>query len=246
MSATPSDTSVIPGQALDFYLSQGYYRMHQSLFTCRFLPIEESVYTVHWLRLVLADVQYGPEQRRLLRLNARFSVTLRQFRLTAELEELYAAYRASITFDAPPTVESFLLAGAAHNAFDTGVIEVRDGARLIAAGIFDSGARALAGIMNFYHPDYRRHSLGKYLMLLKLEHAQRRQYAYYYPGYVVHDYPKFDYKLFACPAATEVFDCLTGLWQPFAWEVVAQQSEALLADWQEEETGEEPEAAAGD
>jgi arginyl-tRNA--protein-N-Asp/Glu arginylyltransferase len=238
MSATPSHNLVIPGAALDYYLGQGYYRMHQDLFTCRFLPIDGGVYTAHWLRLRVADVHYGPEQRRLQRLNERFSVTLRQFRLTEELEELYAAYRSSITFDAPPTVESFLLAGATHNVFETGVIEVRDGARLIAAGIFDSGARTLAGIMNFYHPDYRRHSLGKYLMLLKLDHARRRNYIYYYPGYVVQGYPKFDYKLFACPAATEVFDALNSQWLPFSWDEVSRQSAELLAGWEEEEPGE--------
>ncbi|MCC2545730.1 GNAT family N-acetyltransferase [Hymenobacter sp. BT175] len=234
MSATLSENLIIPGPALDYYLSQGYYRMHQDLFTCRFLPIEGELYTVHWLRLVLPLVQYGPEQRRLLRLNERFSVTLRPFRLTQELEELYAAYLNSITFDAPPTVESFLLNGSAHNVFPTGVVEVRDEGRLIAAGIFDSGASSLAGIMNFYHPDYRRHSLGKYLMLLKIEHARRHNLLYYYPGYVVHDYPKFDYKLFPCLAATQVFDCLSGQWLPFSWPEVARQAAELLADWQEQ------------
>ncbi|SHI46126.1 arginine-tRNA-protein transferase [Hymenobacter daecheongensis DSM 21074] len=216
---------------LDYYLAQGYYRMHQDLFTCRFLPIEGDLYTAHWLRLVLADVQEGPTQRRLRRLSERFAVTLRPFRLTAELEELYAAYRAAITFDAPSTVEAFLLAGATHNVFDTSTIEVRDGARLIAAGIFDSGAHSLAGIMNFYHPDYRKFSLGKLLMLLKLDVAQQRQCLYYYPGYVVHQYPKFDYKLFACPAATQVYDCLSGRWVPYSAAVVARQSAELLADW---------------
>ncbi|PJJ48331.1 GNAT family N-acetyltransferase [Hymenobacter chitinivorans] len=235
MSASSSHHLIIPGEALDFYLSQGYYRMHQDLFTCRFLPIEGGFYTVHWLRIVLGEVQYGPEQRRLLRLNERFSVTLRRFQLTDELENLYAAYRASINFDAPPTVESFLLAGASHNVFSTGVVEVRDGARLIAAGIFDSGARSLAGIMNFYHPDYRKHSLGKYLMLLKIEHAQRQQHRYYYPGYLAHDYPKFNYKLFPCPAATEVFDACHHYWEPFSWETVARQSAELLADWQDDD-----------
>ncbi|TGE26796.1 GNAT family N-acetyltransferase [Hymenobacter metallicola] len=225
----------MPGYALDYYLSQGYYRMHQDLFTCRILPIEGELYSVHWLRLVLANVRYGPEQRRLLRLNERFSVTLREFRLTQELEELYAAYRGSITFDAPPTVESFILAGSDHNVFSTGVLEVRDDGRLIAAGIFDSGARSLAGIMNFYHPDYRKYSLGKYLMLLKMEYAQRQHHDYYYPGYLVHNYPKFDYKLFACREATEVFDALNSCWMPFSWEVVARQSAELLAAWQDED-----------
>lgn len=230
MSATPHYTPVIRGEALDFYLSQGYYRMNQDLFTCRFLEVEGAYHTVHWLRLVLPEVQYGPEQRRLLRVNQQFSTVVRPFQLTDELEQLYASYRSSITFDAPETVESFLLAGSTSNVFHTEVIEIRDGQRLIAAGILDSGAHTVAGIMNFYHPDYRKYSLGKYLMLLKINRAIGQRKAYYYPGYLVHNYPKFDYKLFPCQAATEVFDCLSGRWLPFSWEAVARQSADLLLD----------------
>jgi len=235
MPATPTHSPVIRGEVLDFYLSQGYYRMHQDLFTCRFLPVGGAYYTVHWLRIVLPNVSFGSEQRRLLRLNAPFSIAIRPFRLTAELESLYALYRSSISFDAPVTVEEFMLNGATTNAFNTQVIEIRDGDQLIAAGIFDSGARSMAGIMNFYHPGYRKHSLGKYLMLLKIDHARQQQHSYYYPGYLVHNYPKFDYKLFACQAATEVFDSASGLWFPFSWETVAVQSASLMADWMAED-----------
>ncbi|WP_303309679.1 GNAT family N-acetyltransferase [Hymenobacter sp. BT730] len=235
MAATPHSPLFIPGEALDFYLGQGYYRMHQDLFTCHFLPIENELYTAHWLRLVLSRVQYGPQQRRLLRLNERFTTTIQSFRLTEEYETLYALYRNSITFDAPPTIEAFLLAGATHNVFTTEVIEIRDGGQLIALGIFDSGVRSMAGIMNFYHPEYRKYSLGKYLMLLKLNVAQQRQYHYYYPGYMVHQYPKFDYKLFPCPAATQVYDSQSGRWRAFSWAEVARQSDELLRAMPEEE-----------
>ncbi|MBC8085561.1 MAG: arginine-tRNA-protein transferase, partial [Hymenobacter sp.] len=54
----------IEGDMLDYYLSRGYYRMVQDLFTCRFLAVEGEYHTVHWLRLVLAEVRYGSEQRR--------------------------------------------------------------------------------------------------------------------------------------------------------------------------------------
>lgn len=232
---TATAPKLIPGDVLDFYLGQGYYRMHQNLFTCQFLPLDDTIYTTHWLRLVLAEVQYGPSQRRLLRQNERFGLTLRPFRLTAEYEELYARYRASIDFDAPETVEAFTLAGAARNAFPTGVIELRDTDKLIAVGIFDLGTRSLAGIMNFYDPAYRKHSLGKYLMLLKIDYARQRGLAHYYPGYVVQGYPKFDYKLFACPAATEVFDSMRGQWLPFSWDAVNAHSAELLAAWEARE-----------
>ena len=229
MTPTPLGSSYsIPGRVLDYYLGLGYYRMNQDLFTCRFLPVGEQLYTVHWLRLVLARVQYGSKQRRLFRLNEQFAATVKHFRITAEYEALYTRYYQSLDFDTADSLEALLLAGATHTVFDTKIVEVRDGGELIAAGIFDCGSASIMGIVNFYHPDYRKHSLGKYLLLLKTEYARSQQLTYYYPGYLVHGYPKFDYKLFASLEATEVFDCLGSQWLPFSWEAVAQQSAALL------------------
>jgi arginyl-tRNA--protein-N-Asp/Glu arginylyltransferase len=231
----------IPGIVLDYYLSQGYYRMRQDLFTCQFLPHDGELYTVHWLRLVLRLVQYGSKQRHLLRQNAAFEVTVRPFRITAEYEALYTLYLQVITFDTSQTLAELLLDETPQSVFNTQIIEVRDGDLLIAAGIFDQGIDSIAGIVNFYHPAYHKHSLGKYLMLLKMAHAAQEQKTYYYPGYVVHGYPKFDYKLFACPAATEVYDCRSGQWQLFSWEEVAAQSAALLTNWMLEEKDDETE-----
>ena len=239
MTTTPASLSSIPGDVLDYYLSLGYYRMNQDLFTCRFLPVGQHLHTVHWLRLVLPQVQYGSKQRRLLRLSERFTVTVKPFRLTPEYEELYARYYQAVDFDTAPSLEALLLAGATHTVFDTRIVEVREGGRLIAAGIFDCGTASIAGIVNFYDPDYRKYSLGKYLLLLKTEYACRQQLAYYYPGYLVQGYPKFDYKLFACPAATEVFDCRSSQWLPFSWEAVAEQSAALLSEWRDSWVGDE-------
>ncbi|MBO0359715.1 GNAT family N-acetyltransferase [Hymenobacter sp. BT186] len=235
MSASSSYMPVVSGPMLDYYLGQGYYRMVQDLFTCRFLAVEGEYHTVHWLRLRLADVHYGPEQRRLLRLNERFSTTIRPLRITPELEALYALYRSSITFDAPETVDAFLLGGATHSIFTTEMLEIRDDGQLIAVGIFDSGTRTLAGIMNFYDPGYRKYSLGKYLMLLKINHARHQQKTFYYPGYLVHNYPKFDYKLFPSLAATEMYNCLNSEWLPFSWEAVNAHSAAIMAELLDEE-----------
>lgn len=213
------------GSALDLCLSKGYFRMQQDIFTCRYIVFEDLLCVVHWLRLRLARVTYGPKQLRLLRINEKFSVEIKLFVLSNEMEALYSLYRASVNFDAPNSVNDCLLAGALHNIFDTYAIEVRDENQLIAVGIFDNGLRSIAGIMNFYHPTYRKQSLGKYLMLLKINYARLQQKTYYYPGYIVSNYPKFDYKLFACEAATEVFDSFGGSWLPFSWETVT-----LLSD----------------
>ncbi|WP_338875718.1 arginine-tRNA-protein transferase [Spirosoma sp. SC4-14] len=213
---------------LDICLSKGYFRMQQYIFTCQFVAFDNILYSVHWLRIVLGNVSYGKSQLRLLKQNDPFSVTIKPFRLTDEIEALYTLYRNAINFDAPGSVESCLFDGATYNVFDTYVVEVRDGALLIAAGIFDNGTHSIAGIMNFYHPAYRKYSLGKFLMLQKINHARHQQKIYYYPGYLVHNYPKFDYKLFPCEAATEVYDAHSGIWLPFLWETVNAQSAELM------------------
>lgn len=209
------------GSELDFFLSIGYFRMQQEIFTCQYVVFNYELYTAHWLRIVLSKVTFGAKQARLLRTNdEKFSVLIRPFVLTEEIELLYAEYRNSLNFDAPESVRACLLGGAAYTEFDTYIVEIRDGTTLIAGGIFDNGEQSIAGIMNFYHPNYRRYSLGKYLMLHKLNYARTQQKKYYYPGYLVRNYPKFDYKLFACEAATEVFDEIQDSWLPFSWDTV--------------------------
>ncbi len=216
------------GSQLDVCLSRGYFRMQQDVFTCRFLHYNDRFCPVHWLRIAVPSIEFGPKQRRLFRINEAFTTTVRPFALTDELENLYAIYRASIDFDASVSVAACLLDDSGQNRFDTHLIEVRDNGKLIAAGVFDSGLHTLAGIMNFYDPAYRKHSLGKYLMLLKMSYAWQQRQTYYYPGYIVSHFPKFDYKLFACEAATEVYDESRNRWYPFSWAVVNALAQEML------------------
>ncbi|MCC5612609.1 hypothetical protein LC612_39420 [Nostoc sp. CHAB 5834] len=204
--------------------------MQQDVFTCRFVPFDDRLCPVHWLRIVLPNVAFGKDQLRLLRVNEKFSVMVKPFCFTDEIDALYALYRESITFDASESVQSCLTDGTPYTAFDTYAIEVRDGDLLIAVGIFDNGLVSIAGIMNFYHPAYRKYSLGKYLMLQKINFARQQQKAYYYPGYLVSHYPKFDYKLFACEAATEVFDANRSQWYPFSWPTVTFLSAEMMEE----------------
>ena len=214
------------GPELDMWLSEGYFRMRQEVFTCQFVPSDDGFLSAFWLRIVLSDMRYGPKQNRLLRINEPFTTLIKPFVLTQELETLYATYRASLDFDTFPSVEDCLFGGSSSNRFDTQLVEVRDNGTLIAAGIFDNAQESIMGIMNFYDPHYARQSLGKYLMLLKINYAQQTGRTFYYPGYLVVGNTKFDYKLFPCKDATEVYDDNTGQWLPFAWDTV----NALTAD----------------
>ncbi len=208
------------GSELDICLSRGYFRSRQDVFTRQYVFFDGKYYPAYWLRVDLANVSFGLKQSRLIRVNQIFSVAIKPFVLNQEVETLYSAYRNSLDFHSFESIEACLMGGATQTLFDTHIIEVRDGGKLIAGGIFDTGERSIAGILNFYDPAYRKLSLGKYLMLLKIQYAQLHHKAYYYPGYLLGGYSKFDYKLFPCEAATQVLDESSNHWHPFSWEIV--------------------------
>jgi arginine-tRNA-protein transferase len=85
------------------------------------------------------------------------------------------------------------------------MVEIRDCTRLIAVGYFDKGSNSIAGILNFYHPDYKKYSLGKYLILKKIDYALGHGIEFYYTGYMSTIYTKFDYKLYPDTNAIEVW-----------------------------------------
>jgi leucyl-tRNA---protein transferase len=212
--------SEISGAQLDSYLARGWYRLGQVVFTTDHVPDGSTMKPAFWLRYDLSRLEYGRKQRELLRRNARFTVTMRPLELTAELEELYQRYRVCMAFDASPTAYSYLIEAGTpfppqRIIFDSTMIEIRDGSKLIALGVFDLGESTLAGILNFYDPEYKKYSLGKFLMLLKINHARTLGKAWYYPGYIAYGYTKFDYKLYPDARAAEIYDMGTARWLPY-------------------------------
>jgi arginine-tRNA-protein transferase len=195
----------LTGEELDTFLEQGWFRMGQSIFTTHFLALQEELFRVYWLRYNLPNLQNSKEATRIVNRNRIFETRIRPFELSGELEELYLQYKTHIDFETARSVHFWLFGDQQTNVFNTYLIEVKDNEQLIAAGIFDSGHESIAGILNFYHPDYRKYSLGKYLMLLKIEYAVRAGKKFYYPGYIVQNYPRFDYKLFADKNAAELY-----------------------------------------
>jgi arginine-tRNA-protein transferase len=95
------------------------------------------------------------------------------------------------------------------------MIEVRDTGRLVALGVYDMGEDSMAGILNFYHPDYASVSPGKMLMLEKIRSAREAGLAYFYPGYVAVHNPRFDYKIFPGEGACEYFEPFSQVWRPY-------------------------------
>jgi arginyl-tRNA--protein-N-Asp/Glu arginylyltransferase len=205
---------VIPvkGPLLDEYLARGWYRMGAYIFTTHTLrPDDGNAYPVYWLRYSVPHVQLGKKSTDIIKGCAGFSVRFRPFSLSGELEELYARYHASINFNASETLEGVLF-DVSRVVYDSYLIEVRDNGRLVAAGVFDRGKDAIAGIVNFYDPEYKKYSLGKLLVLLKYQYCLHSRIPWYYPGYFSPTYAKFNYKLFLDKRATEVYLPVVNEW----------------------------------
>jgi leucyl-tRNA---protein transferase len=200
---------------LDSFLANGWYRMGQGIFTTNYITQNGSFYRVYWLRYLVNRLKEGKTTRQILAINQRFSTSIQPLKITPETENLFSLYKTGIDFETAESVIGWLYDDSPANVYDSWMVEVRDEGLLIAVGIFDKGHQSIAGILNFYHPAYKKYSPGKLLMLLKIKYAVEQQMLWYYPGYIVHGYPKFDYKLFAGKSAAELYDPAICQWLPY-------------------------------
>ena len=201
----------VKGEILDYYLAKGWYRMGMYVFTTAIVQTEEATFPVYWLRYSTPQIRLNKSNLALLKKNKHFTVSYQPLILTKELEDLHTAYYHSINFETSPNLQEFIFEPG-REIFDTHVIEIREAGKLIAAGIFDKGKDSIAGIRIFFHPDYKKYSPGKYLILLKCNFCRLHRINWYYPGYFSPNYPKFDYKLFVDKNSTEVFIPVENTW----------------------------------
>jgi arginine-tRNA-protein transferase len=200
---------------LDEYLAAGWYRMQQLIFTTDLITKDDALIPVFWLRHVVDAYKPAASHNKINKLCKNYSVNITPLHITTELEELYAQYRHSVDFDISPTLQDSLRGETMNSIYNTTCIEVRDGRKLLAAGILDEGVKSIAGILNFYHPDYAAKSLGKFLMLQKMLYARQKGKAYYYTGYMSTAFSKFDYKLWVGAGCTEVYNRKDDSWVPW-------------------------------
>lgn len=183
-------------EQLDTYLADGWFRMGQTIFTCFYLDIEEGIFPTIWLRKRLADHTFKKSHRKLIRkVESQFRVEVRKAFMDEEKERLYEIHK--LRFKGPVALNLYeaLMDTATFNIYDTWETAIYDGDTLIAASFFDLGAISAASIKGIFHPDYNSYSLGFYTMLKEIAFLQEQNFTYYYPGYFVVDYAKFDYKL---------------------------------------------------
>jgi leucyl-tRNA---protein transferase len=212
MFAQVHTPTILPPAQLDDYLLGGWFRMGQNIFTTNFLNFKGNFYSAVWLRLQLYRYNGDNTHQKLSRMNSRFVTRIGKAEITAEKEELFAKYRESITFEASSSLHQLMFGKAVHDIYDTFEVTIRDDERLIACGFFDLGYNSAAGITSFYDPGYKKHSLGKFLIYLKIQYCKDLGLTYFYPGYFVPGYSFFDYKLSIGRSSLEFLDFSRNLW----------------------------------
>ena len=203
--------NTIKGDVLDNFLSRGWFRIGSMIYTVDSTVFGKKLYPVYWLRYNVKKVNLGRKNIKLISANGNFEVCCRPLELTNEIEQLFEKYRSGVKFKLPAGLDT-ILGDAICTTFESQLMTIRDNGHLIAAGIFDVGTSAMEDIINFYDPAYKKHSLGKFLMLRKYQHCLENGYDYYYPGYYLPGQDVLSYKLFLDKAATEVYLHDGGIW----------------------------------
>lgn len=214
-------SELTPAQ-LDSFLAFGWFRIQQTIFTTEVLYFNGESYQPVWLRIDLEEFDEDKTYIALKKRNKNFTTRILQAKITSEHEELFARYREAVSFQTAQNLQWLLYGESRRNIYQTHMIEVLDGSKLIATGFFDLGNTSAAGISCFYDPSYKKYSLGRYMIFEKVWYCKENGYRYFYPGYFVPGFPLFDYKLEIGRGALHYFNVFTKSWLrlPFKQEEI--------------------------
>ncbi|MGN6801659.1 MAG: GNAT family N-acetyltransferase, partial [Ginsengibacter sp.] len=118
---------------------------------------------------------------------------------------------------------SFMIGDSHYMIFNFLVFNIYDEVKLIGAGVFVLGKKSAAGISSFYDPEYKRCSIGRYLIYKKIEFCKQNGFDFFYPGYFVPGIRAFDYKLDIGKESIEFYDMDKDQWKPLSRLVLKSQ-----------------------
>jgi len=217
----------ISGNELDSYLERGWYRMGLSIFTTHFLIFNDQLYSAVWLRLPLVGHQPSKSLRKIKRkVDKQFTVKINKAIFNTEKEILFEKYKLNFKGDLYSSLRMYMLDNEYYNIYNTYECCVYDGNELIAFSYFDVGEKTMASILAAFNHNYSEYSLGLYTMIEEINYAKELGLMYYYPGYFVPKYGRFDYKKRI--GNTEYFDYFTKKWHPILTFDETKDISALL------------------
>ncbi len=201
-----------PEYALDLYLARGWFRSQHTMFVSYFMNAGEKIHDIVPLRIDLRNYRVPAKIEKMFRRLGEFEFWVSPFYPNAEFFELLRRYKHYEEFGYQwDHFESFKITPPLFRTYE---IKMKHNDRVAAIGLIDLGQRSAMGLLNIYDPEYGRYSPGKLLVAAKINWLQSMHYRYFYPGYFVPGYAKFDYKLQFAPQATEYIDFLDGHWKP--------------------------------
>jgi arginine-tRNA-protein transferase len=206
----------ITPEELDRYLEAGWYRMGQCVFTTDFVERDALFFQTIWLRNRLRNYLPSVSLKKLEKRNKNFKIEILPFHYDETYELLFQKYRDSLPPGRAVSLYNFLFGDSALIIFKSWVMNLYDGDRLIGAGVFDVGKKSAAGVVSFYDPDYKSHSIGRFLIYKKIEYCKQKRIDFFYPGYFVKGIKAFDYKLEIGKDCLEYFDMSRRLWKPIS------------------------------
>ena len=214
----------------DAYLARGWYRMYQHLFTVtHWLNAENlEIDRVWWLRYHRDAIKLHDSHKKIIKKNKKFSVVFREFKgITEEDNDLFTLYSASTDFDGYSSLARCLYGtdeAQEGSLFDTRMISVYDKDKLVARGLFDVGTKAVMGKINYFDPAYKSFSPSKFMILKIIEYMHQKDWEWFYPGYIIVDRPKFDYKLFLGKESAQYYNPDTETWILFSDSIMQPET----------------------
>ena len=189
---------------LNDLLTHGGFRRSQSI---AYRPACETCRACVSVRVVAKDFRPTRSMRRIQERNVDLIGDMRPAVPTAEQYSVFRAYLDNRHRDggmADMTVLDYAMM-VEDSHVETRTIEYRrrgpdssingrGTGELLAVGLTDVLSDGLSMVYSFYDPEYRRRSLGTFMILDHIARARRMGLAYVYLGYWVRDSRKMDYK----------------------------------------------------
>lgn len=208
-------------EELDSYLERGWYRIGQTVMTCRFLLWGGVLRSAIWTRTPLADYRFRKGLRKLMNRNGRrFRLSRGPLVVDAEREALYQRYLTVARGDRAGSLAEFLYGDSERDLFESREIGIWEGDRLVGFSWFDLGRSSIQSLIGVYDPDCADASLGFYSLLLEVRYGIETGRRFHYSGYVLPGEPVMDYKLRV--GHMQWLDVQRGAWRP--WETFSQES----------------------
>ena len=171
----------------------GFRRSHNLIYA----PVCDGCSACLAVRSVVQEFKPSNSQRRILRLNQNLVIEENRAQATSERFKLFAMYQNSRHTGGDMATMDFydFQALVEETPVITSVIDFYDvEGTLIGGCLVDTMDDGLSAVYSYFHPDYKKNSLGSFIILWLIERTKQLSLPYLYLGYWVEGSNKMAYK----------------------------------------------------